>query len=385
MNYKTKYYFLNQSIHYLFKIYAFFYSFKREKRIIYNYIKYNKISLKNTKNRVLIIFDLTSQPFNIGDFILLQEVALILCYEHNFMFSDFAIIQDENSESNLVEFSKINDDNIIFHLNSILSIVQVNPNFGSLFLFNSKKQFNDFFLKNENYYHTWPNRRSWLGNDYNYYLALNDIIFKSYLKNGFIPILKPRFFLIGWVHEFFINNLFGFIPVTVNLRNNKLFGQHRNSNFEVWEKFLKYCENKYKVKFIIIGSMQEIDDRLKALKNVIYSKAYNTTIELDLTLISESAFHIGAPSGPITMAWFSDKPYFMFSWDANLNLYNGIIKESDDLLRFPFARIDQKITTKKESVTLLISQFESMYNKIDKEKYLNYNIDVKNKYFSWLR
>ena len=44
---------------------------------------------------------------------------------------------------------------------------------------------------------------------------------------------------------------------------------------------------------------------------MIVAKDHHTVVAEDLALISTSAIHMGASSGPASMAWFNDKPYLV--------------------------------------------------------------------------
>ena len=348
-------------------------------------INKNNKSLTNNK-RILIVFDLASQPFGIGDFILLQQVSLILSKKYLTQYTDIAIVHDVISKPLSEEFSSITTENIYYHLASIIPIAQINRNIGSVFIFNSHFQFENHLSANFENYITWPSIMQYASGDYLYYSALNKVIYKYYQKNHQIPLLKCRDFLKSWAESFYGENLNSEIPVTINLRKNLLWGTERNSDMDAWYEFFKSCIGNYNVKFIIIGSNQEIDERMRLLKNVLIAKDFNTGIEQDLALISLSEFHMGASSGPISMAWFSGKPYLMFSWDANIENYDGLKKYDDDYYSFGFASPLQKMTKNKETLEILKKGFEDIWKEISKTN----DKTKKYKYFSgnnitWLR
>lgn len=323
----------------------------------------------NVGKRVLVIFDVSSQPFNIGDFILIQEAALVLCSRHGTEFADIAIVHESKLPPSSIEFSSITDDNVFKHLASILPVAQINQKLGSVFIFNSHRQLERHLTNNIDNCIVWPSPVQYAAKDYAYYRALNDQIYDYFEEFHEIPLFKCRDFLNTWAENFYIENLNSHIPITVNLRNNKLFGTHRNSDMDAWLAFFKSCTGKYPVKFIIVGSRQEIDDRMRDLENVIIAKDFNTGIEQDLALISTSAFHLGAPSGPISMAWFCGKPYLMFSWDADIEKYQGLIKESDDFYRFGFAGKLQKMTKMRETTELIAKEFDIIWKELKLSDY----------------
>ena len=351
----------------VYRFYAFFIrKISRTFRIIKWLFSIAGASGKNSNvdKRVIVIFDLSSQPFNIGDFILIQEAALVLCRRNGIELADIAIVHETRLPASSIEFSSINEDNVFYHLASILPVAQINQNLGSVFIFNSHRQLERHLTDNIDNYIVWPSPIQYAAKDYVYYRALNDVIFEYFTEFNSIPFFKCRDFLNTWVESFFLEKLNLNIPVTVNLRNNKLFGTHRNSDMDVWYLFFKNCIGKYPVKFIIIGSLKEVDSRMRNLENVIIAKDFNTGIEQDLALISNSAFHLGAPSGPISMAWFCGKPYLMFSWDADIKKYRGLKLDSDGFYRFGFANELQKMTKKKETPELLATEFEIIWGKL---------------------
>jgi hypothetical protein len=358
-------------------------------RIIKWFISFlNALLIKKLENRVLIIYDLSSQPFSIGDLILFQEIALIQCEKYKLEFSDLAIVHDFGFDLASKEHSNINSDNVYYHLSSIISVAQINQFLGSVFIFNKKYELENFLFSNKKKYKIWPDLYSYASRDYLYYDALNVQLIKHFKNSGSIPIFKCRNYLNEWVNEFFASKMGGALPVTVNIRNNNLFSINRNSNMDVWYTFFEYCQNNYNCKFVIVCAINEIDERWRNLKNILVAKDYNTGIEQDLALINSSLFHMGAPSGPISMAWFSNKPYTMFSWDADVALYNDL-KEDNGFFNFAFASPNQRLTKKKETLEILISEFELHWNSVELSSINNFNYkdtkDQQNKSLSWLR
>ena len=93
---------------------------------------------KKTDRRLLIIYDLSSQPFSIGDILIFQEASLVLRENFGVDTIDFAFVYNPDNPTNGDQaFSSITESNVVYHLASILPIVQVNQYLGSLFVFNS--------------------------------------------------------------------------------------------------------------------------------------------------------------------------------------------------------------------------------------------------------
>lgn len=342
----------------------------------------------NKDRRLLMIYDLSSQYFNIGDFLILQEVSLVQCNRFNLRLVDIAIVYEPKHPALAIPaFSSITEDNVLYHLASILPVAQINQNLGSLFIFNSHLQLERYITDNTETYQIWPGGLQYKRKEYLYFTALNDALYDYFKDYGNIPYLRCRQFLVEWASEFYRNNLCSCIPITVNLRNNKLFSTHRNSIMDCWLNFFKYCSGRYPVKFIIVCALHEIDERMRHLDNVIIAKDFHTGIEQDLALISTSAMHMGASSGPFSMAWFGDKPYLMFNWDADPKDYKCLI-EDDGFYRFIFSTPFQRMTKEPETTELLIKEFSASWDSIDHSKYkindyLTSNIQKET--LTWLR
>ena len=170
----------------------------------------------------------------------------------------------------------------------------------------------------------------------------------SYLYNWTLSFLKD-----------FDSN--GTTFVTVNIRNNPFHALDRNSDLDVWFDFFSYCTNNYNIKFLIICTKSEIDERFRNLDNVIIVKDYNTSLEQELALISTSSIHLGTASGPFSIALYSDKPYVMFSWNGNINTHKCIYKNNSNNFQLIFSNNWQQILIHKESLSFLIELFR-IYN-----------------------
>ncbi len=319
------------------------------------------------ERRLLMIYDLSSQPFSIGDILVFQEASLVLRKMHNLGEVDFAIVYDpKNPGASNPEFASITETNVLFNLASILPVAQVNENLGSLLVFNSYIQLHRFIADNGDFYHIWPSGWHASTREYLYYSVFNDLLYAYYRTHGSIPRLGCRPFLVDWALLFYKKHAYPQVPVTVNIRNNKALGTHRNLDLEIWLQFFQFCETRYPAKFVVICARSEIDDRLRRCQNVIVAKDYHTGVEQDLALIHASAIHMGASSGPATMAWFSTKPYLIVNTDLDPDLYHpALVKREDKVIRFAFATPAQCFIVGAETTDLLIREFARMWEAID--------------------
>lgn len=323
----------------------------------------------SSERRLLVIYDTTSQPFNIGDILLLQEGSLVLREKLHLDLVDFALVYDpKHPASSDPVFSNITDANALYHLASILPVAQVNQYLGSLFLFNSHRNLQRFIADSADIYHVWPSAWKFASREYLYYEVFNNLLYNHYKEHGSVPHLSCRQFLVDWAQGFYQKQVYPQVPITVNMRNNKAFHAHRNLRLDCWLEFFKNCETRYPAKFVIICARSEIDDRLRECPNVIIAKDFHTGIEQDLALIHASAIHMGAGSGPVSMAWFSDKPYLMVNTVYGPEYFahpEMIRQEEENVQRFWFASPLQRITGGIETTELLINKFAQMWASVE--------------------
>jgi hypothetical protein len=187
------------------------------------------------------------------------------------------------------------------------------------------------------------------------------------MKNGFIPELAPRGFLLSWAKNFLVDN-FGqdAIVVTVNIRNNLGWSTERNSNLEAWSSLFAKSSNIKNLFFLVICDKSEIP-RAPHHKNVIFAKDHCTSLDEDMALIYAADFHMGSNSGPTNVAIFNNKPYRIFNTDFDRsNIYKNevLIKIDEDYHRFIFSSVNQKIYGKCESFDVLYQNFLELYESV---------------------
>jgi len=333
------------------------------------------LSTPPSGRRVLLIYDTYSQPFNIGDILIMQEGSLVLRARHGIDLVDFAIVYDPKyPAASASVFSGITEDNALYHLASILPVAQVNQHLGSVFLFNSHGHLDRFIADNTDYYQVWPSAWKFGSRDYLYYEVFNDLLYGHHKEHGAIPHLTCRQFLADWARVFLRRHVQPSVPVTVNVRNNMAFHTHRNSHLESWLEFFRYCASRYPATFVIICARAEIDERLRRCPNVVIAKDHHTGVEQDLALIQASAIHMGAGSGPASMAWFTEKPYLMVNTVYGPGYFahpEMILQEEDHIQRFWFSGPHQRIAGGVETTELLVNEFASMWAAVDLDRWRN--------------
>jgi hypothetical protein len=323
----------------------------------------------SSQKRLLLIYDTSCQPFSIGDILHAHVGSLVLREKHQLDAVDFALLYDsQHPASSDPAFSSITETNALYHLASILPVAQVNQHLGSLFLFDSQRNLQRFVADNADVYRVWPSGWKFGSRTYLFYDVFNDLLYTHYKEHGSIPRLTCRKFLVDWAHAFYQKHVNAQIPVTVNARNNKTFQTHRNLHMECWLEFFRHCETRYPAKFIVLCARSEIDERLRQCPNVIVAKDHDTGIEQDLALIHTSAIHMGASSGPFSMALFGDKPCLMVNTVFGPGYFahaDMIRQEEENIQRFWFSGTLQRIAGGIETTELLVREFARMWAGVD--------------------
>lgn len=315
---------------------------------------------KAKNGRVLLVYDLKTQPFSVGDILVFQEAALIARSAKSLGKIDVAVVYEEDHP--VVDdpaFAGIKRENFLFHLPSVLPAIQVNPFLGSAFLFDSHEALESFIADNQGVYYVWPDAKHYASRDYLFYHCFNELFFEHYDKHGTLPALRSRPAAQECARAFLNHHANGNVMGTVQLRRNPA-NPTRNSIYEAWIAFFIHCANNYPVTFLVICAPHEIDPRFRELSNVILAKDHHTSLELDLALIEAAAFHMGAASGPSTICWLNRKPYCIFGWAMNPATFRGLTVD-EHRYRFYFSTEYQNWLIKKETPEVLISEFERMW------------------------
>lgn len=318
--------------------------------------------VKNPQRRLFCVWDLRYCPYSVGDFLVFLEAALVLRLEHQLDLVDHCYIVDPANPNPRTEtFPHITNQNYQFPLSEMVSLSMINPHVGSVFVFDSEDCFNRFAIATNNQYIVWPpvRERIWglrYGNYYNLFTIHADLIANFYLKKGFIPQLSVRPAVVSWAENFLGEHVHPGLPVAVQLRKNETNDPSRNSDFSTWREFFRSCENRFPAKFIIVGTVPEVDGKMRELSNVIISKDHGTTLEQDLSLIQCSSMVMGGPSGPMCMAIFNTKPYLIF----NFRQVSTISPQRDG--NFIFSNRHQRLIWEPESTDRLVAEFADLFD-----------------------
>lgn len=316
------------------------------------------------KRRLLVIYDFASQPFSIGDILVIQEASLVLRQRAGADRVDLAFVYDPASPVVAdPAFSEIDIENFLWHLPTVLQVAQVNPYLGSLFLFDSHRLLEEFVSGNLHIYDVWPPLQRYASREYLYYSVFNEILFDYFQKEKNVPRLEARAPARTWAKAFLERYAGSDVAVTVQLRRNPA-NPARDSDYDSWIGFFESCRGCYPVKFFIICAQQEVDPGLRQCSNVVIAKDHCTNVEQDLALIDAAAIHMGASSGPGALAIFSGKPYCLFNTDLLVDRYKGSIREGNRVTLF-FGNSTQSLLFGQENRDLIAFEFERMWKTIE--------------------
>jgi hypothetical protein len=316
------------------------------------------------RRRLLVIYDFSSQPFSIGDILVIQEASLVLRQVAGVDRVDLALVYDPASP--VVPdpaFSEIGSENFLWHLSTVLQAAQVNPHLGSLFLFDSHRRLEEFASGNLDIYDVWPPLLQYANREYLYYRVFNEVLFDYFQREKALPQLKLRSPARAWSRAFIERHVGSDVPVTVQIRRNPA-NPERDTHSDSWISFFQFSLGRYPVKFLIICAQHEVDARLRQCPNVIVAKDHCTNVEQDLALVDAAAIHMGASSGPGVIAIFNDKPYCQFNTNLQLDRYKGSILEGNRGRLF-FSKSTQSFLFGRETPDLIAEEFERMWKVIE--------------------
>ena len=253
------------------------------------------------------------------------------------------MIYDKKNPSGWRKEPNINANNAQDYMVDFLPLFNKCPYLGSVFQFNSRKEFNIFLKNNLHRYNLYPSLRQHLDESYNF--SGYGIVFMKEFENFFneysyIPHLRIGERDSSWAYWFYQNYLpKDTVPVVLSLRRPlSMISRERNADPKVWLAFIDKCKEVYKdITFVIVGLRAEVFQGLRERSNVVIAKDYGTFIIQDLALIRSSYCYLGTASGPGVIAQFSDLPYLIFHM-PEIERY-GLSEEKN----FSFARYCQML------------------------------------------
>ena len=322
------------------------------------------------RKRILGIWDYKALPWSVGDPLFFIEMLSILKIRHNAEEIDICIVYDRDNPSGnrgrKSKYSNITSENAQDYVLEFLPLFSTSPYLGSIFQFNSRKEFYYFLRGNSERYDIFPPLGHHLSETYNYYGGTpHTIDIDKFFKDfGYIPHLRVGSRDKAWARYFYLKHLKEkAIPISLSLKQTS-HAPERNALPSVWLSFIDKCDKEFKeVVFIGVGLREEIFDGLRERRNIIIAKDFGSSITEDFALIRTSFIYMGTNSGINTIAQFSDLPYLIFQFPQELLRY------------FEYRSDNQKVFSAKTKVTpeLLFQEFKNLYLKLDRNKWYSSN------------
>lgn len=315
-------------------------------------------SATQSEKRILAICDFRTMPYAVGELLYFQEMTLILRLEHNVDKIDIVCLCDPTNPAR--NDQGITTENYHYHLSALLPLAHVNPHLGSFLLMDSPEALESYVANNLHRYYVFPPATDIVGLRRTYKDYFNRVL-RFYAEHGFLPYLSCKPTTIMWAYSFLQQEIRPYLPVVVHLRN-RADRVDRNADLESWLGFFMSCKDRFDVKFIVIGTREEIEPRFRCLDNVIFSKDYGTTVEQDCALIQTSLMYMGSCSGIAVMALFNNVPYIV----SNFRPGHEDIPYGSQL---PWATPLQRLVWEPETTELLIDEFTSLFHHIDTSRW----------------
>jgi hypothetical protein len=318
--------------------------------------------------KIFAIYDLNIMPYSIGDIITFIAFVQIAGYRNNTDKYDMCFIANHTGNGDNIFNKLIDKNNRLHYYMKLIDCLQINDSIESIYFCNDYTEFYKLYQSKISDSIPWPPLSVVQSQTYLHYI-IYDGIKNFYNATNLLPPVFNSMNLTKWAYDYFVSCTDNLFPVTINIRNNKLFSQHRNSHIDSWINFFSYCSGKYPVKFIIICAKSEIDERFYECANAIVSKNDNLTISQEIALVASSLFHMGAASGPATIAPFVDHPSILVNADLlpYIDKYNGSLVYFRDNrhVRLSFSKTLQYYSTFPETTEYLIQEFTTLLKAVD--------------------
>jgi hypothetical protein len=320
------------------------------------------------RKRILGIWDFKALPRSFGDPMVFLETLSVIKLKNDAEEVDVCIVCDrENPGGNRP--SNLNAENVQDYMLDILPLFRTCPYLGTIYEFNSRKEFYGFLKPNMRRYHVFPPLSQHLSEAYNCWNGADfSAIEEFYQANGYIPYLRIGERENFWAYSFYLKHLPPkTLPVALSLRQTS-YSIERNANNDVWLSFIDKCRQSFpEVTFVLVGLKEEVFDDIRERPNVIISKDFGTSLIEDLALIRASLLYMAPVSGVGTIAQFSDLPYLMFQIPTFSMRQMGL-KPGE---QFCFLTDKQKMFDDTTAITaeLLFKEFREIYNRLEQSKW----------------
>lgn len=269
------------------------------------------------KKRVLAIYDCIDLPLSndIGAFILGAEIKR---RENKFEKIDLLFVIHAQDPSPLRHSYVTQDNKSQFIYNMVLEQSRVFQNIGTLFVFDNRKQFLDFYRTQKKYYNIFPE-------DYNPVLPVESIrkrravhewanIVPSLYKDSSLLCLTPPIDQVKLVEKWIMKYIYPKIPITVTLREWDDWADERNSNIAQWQKFIDANLVNENFVFIVIRDYYKLYDEVDSLtgSNVLYCNEAVISNSFRAALYQSATLNLFVSNGSAMYAVYNLNVNYLF-------------------------------------------------------------------------
>lgn len=329
-------------------------TYNRLVELFINHMLQQTVRGSTDTSKLVITWDFRSQPYSIGDLILLQQAANCICLAHGITQTRTYLLADrENPARPSFLALGVNGENYLDHIIRLLPVLLLCDEAPALTLEHDEDTaLQSMAAPDAAAWPTVPLLKSMLDLNLPTFRLLN----MFYDQQKMLPEFRIRGSLARWARNFIEENARGYIPVAVQMRKTKSYNLSRNSNIEAWSEFFSHCHSHLPVKFFVICAASEVDEQLRAHENVVIAKDSRTTVDQDLALIKECAAFMGISSGPATVAFFGNRPYSIVNAHLEQSLV-PLLKKEPWGYSFTYAKKNQRIVASgNETCELLVRE-----------------------------
>jgi hypothetical protein len=327
-----------------------------------------QIQAKEKSHPFIGIYDFSYAPYALGDAFTWQVNVAIGALDKGIDTVIHSLVVDPRRPSGRLQ-PHINRENYRDYLSNLFPAFLCNPLEMSLKLFTNRHAFDYYLLKKVlSGFHTWPNLLIHTMEQMDYYSHKK--IDKFFQKNHYIPRLKTPRGYENSMDDFLKEHCSGRFLVSVNIRQRANYadlgfaGQasgviRRDSPLQEWYRFFKVVRKKYPdVLFLAFGGYAEWEKELYTFENVLIPRAMGYNLAHEITLFHQTDLFMGTSSGFSALATFSEIPYIITNFDHAAAKYVDLPIGAPS---YRFALDNQIIVWEKETVELLMSLFEPVY------------------------
>ena len=215
------------------------------------------------KKRILGVWDFKALPWSIGDPLIFIEKLSTLKIEHDAEEIDICIVYDRNNPigNRAGKDCNITSCNAQEYMLEFLPLFSTCPYLGSIYQFNSRREFHHFLKSNFERYDIFPPLEQHLGETYNFHSVTGEChtneIQEFYNAHGYIPYLRIGKRDSSWAQWFYLNHLPDkAVPVTLSLKRTS-HAIKRNANPAVWLSFIDKCKIDFPEVVFCGGGLRE--------------------------------------------------------------------------------------------------------------------------------